>query len=449
MLIIRQIVETAKSALFICSICQESIKNPEILPCNHSFCAICLKNYLCSSPVKNNKLVNCPNCSKAVTRRSAYSAPDIEGQLFQDLITLLEAETGVDQTLNHIESKATVKRNIKVGNRKRRLSIAKNDKLLDTETDDDVLTDVCRTDVPLTENNLKTKKSTKNVKQLSNPKIHNEKPTKPTKSANRKRTLSGSEKNSITKRKKGEIENVENKDLSSDTKKNLVNNVDSEESSLKKKKVSTKASRTECDVESSEISKSNQTGNFEKANKNTDSNSPSSIHPFEDMNTKNIRTYERKYKPINNLTASVIDSEDALDSVQKVEQWLEDLPSDTLKRSKSLTPIKKSKNGRPKNKSLNEIGTKSTTEIARNLESEVLNDLLQLAVPKSNSIKDNWTRVKKEFRTPKFKKLDLSTVKPSNRKSGGNKKPSKQSDIICIDDKNSKDSNIMNKLVQK
>ena len=51
---------------FECSLCLEAFKDPRILPCFHTFCLICLKDYLSSIPKDNgtSSQFNCPLCRK-------------------------------------------------------------------------------------------------------------------------------------------------------------------------------------------------------------------------------------------------------------------------------------------------------------------------------------------------------------------------------------------------
>ena len=51
---------------FECSLCLEAFKDPRILPCFHTFCLICLKDYLSAIPKDNgtSSQFNCPLCRK-------------------------------------------------------------------------------------------------------------------------------------------------------------------------------------------------------------------------------------------------------------------------------------------------------------------------------------------------------------------------------------------------
>ncbi|KAL3890883.1 hypothetical protein ACJMK2_003155 [Sinanodonta woodiana] len=47
-----------------CSICNDSFKNPKLIPCHHSFCLNCLDDYV-RAHLRNGRF-NCPICSIGV-----------------------------------------------------------------------------------------------------------------------------------------------------------------------------------------------------------------------------------------------------------------------------------------------------------------------------------------------------------------------------------------------
>lgn len=56
----------------ICPICSDSSKHPCILPCNHTFCYLCIKQYVNVALKQHEIMFSCPICRASTNRNVLY-----------------------------------------------------------------------------------------------------------------------------------------------------------------------------------------------------------------------------------------------------------------------------------------------------------------------------------------------------------------------------------------